>query len=182
MPKMPFAPRVRAPHTCTTGSPAPPACIVPPLPSLDRTRRFFPAFVVACQRAPNLFRKQGLVRTKGGEARSRDRERGWSYRRSMALDVRPLHPLFAGEVGAIDLRRIEDRPTLDAIRAAMDQHADLFFREQPFTYTEQLAFARPRAPFSPPPLRRQAAFENRCRHPWQEPLGRRGADRHLERR
>ena len=60
----------------------------------------------------------------------------------MALDVRPLHPLFAGEVGAIDLRRVDDRPTLDAIRAAMDRQAVLVFRDQPFTDAEQLAFAR----------------------------------------
>ena len=60
----------------------------------------------------------------------------------MALEVRPLHPLFAGEVGAIDLRRVEDRPTLDAIRAAMDRYAVLVFRDQPFTDADQLAFAR----------------------------------------
>jgi alpha-ketoglutarate-dependent 2,4-dichlorophenoxyacetate dioxygenase len=60
----------------------------------------------------------------------------------MALDVRPLHPLFAGEVGAIDLRRVDDRPTLDAIRAAMDRHAVLVFRDQPFSDADQLAFAR----------------------------------------
>lgn len=60
----------------------------------------------------------------------------------MALDVRPLHPLFAGEVGAIDLRRVDDRPTLDAIRAAMDRHGVLVFRDQPFSDADQLAFAR----------------------------------------
>ena len=60
----------------------------------------------------------------------------------MALEVRPLHPLFAGEVGAIDLRRVEDRPTLDAIRAAMDRYGVLVFRDQPLTDADQLAFAR----------------------------------------
>src|SRR5689334_15726084 len=60
----------------------------------------------------------------------------------MALEVRPLHPLFAGEVSALDLRQVEDRPTLDAIRAAMDQYAVLVFRDQPFNDAEQLAFAR----------------------------------------
>ena len=58
------------------------------------------------------------------------------------LEVRPLHQLFAGEVGAIDLRRVEDRPTLEAIRAAMDRYAVLVFRDQPLTDAEQLAFAR----------------------------------------
>jgi alpha-ketoglutarate-dependent 2,4-dichlorophenoxyacetate dioxygenase len=60
----------------------------------------------------------------------------------MALAVRPLHPLFAGEVGAIDLRRVEDRPTLEAIRAAMDRYGVLVFRDQPLTDADQLAFAR----------------------------------------
>ena len=60
----------------------------------------------------------------------------------MALDVCPLHPLFAGEAGAIDLRQVQERPALDAIRAAMDQYAVLVFRDQAFTDAEQLAFAR----------------------------------------
>jgi alpha-ketoglutarate-dependent 2,4-dichlorophenoxyacetate dioxygenase len=60
----------------------------------------------------------------------------------MALEFRPLHPLFAAEVGAIDLRQVEDRATLDAIRAGMDHYAVLVFRDQPFTDAEQLAFAQ----------------------------------------
>jgi alpha-ketoglutarate-dependent 2,4-dichlorophenoxyacetate dioxygenase len=60
----------------------------------------------------------------------------------MALTFRKLHPLFAGEASAIDLRRVEDRATLDAIRAGMDEFAVLAFRGQPFTDAEQLAFAR----------------------------------------
>src|SRR5919201_837388 len=60
----------------------------------------------------------------------------------MALEFRPLHPLFAAEVAAIDLRRVEDRATLDAIRAGMDRYAVLVFRGQTFTDIEQLAFAQ----------------------------------------
>jgi len=60
----------------------------------------------------------------------------------MALGFGPLHPLFAAEVGAIDLRRVQDHATLDAIRAGMDKYAVLVFREQPFTDAEQLAFAQ----------------------------------------
>src|SRR5438094_2709953 len=60
----------------------------------------------------------------------------------MALEFRPLHPLFAAEVGAIELRQVEDRATLEAIRAAMDKYAVLVFRDQPFTDAEQLAFAQ----------------------------------------
>jgi len=60
----------------------------------------------------------------------------------MALEFSPLRPLFAAEVGAVELRQVEDRATLEAIRAAMDKYAVLVFREQPFTDAEQLAFAQ----------------------------------------
>ena len=60
----------------------------------------------------------------------------------MALTFHKLHPCFAAEVGAIDLREVRDRATLDAIRAGMDEYAVLVFREQPFTDAEQLAFAQ----------------------------------------
>ena len=60
----------------------------------------------------------------------------------MVLTFRRLEPLFAAEVGAIDLRRIHDRETLDRIRAGMDEFGVLVFRDQPFTDEEQLAFAQ----------------------------------------
>jgi alpha-ketoglutarate-dependent 2,4-dichlorophenoxyacetate dioxygenase len=60
----------------------------------------------------------------------------------VALTVRKLHPLFVAEVGAIDLRRVHDRQTLDEIRAGMDEFAVLVFRDQRFTDEEQLAFAQ----------------------------------------
>ena len=60
----------------------------------------------------------------------------------MAPTFRKLHPHFAAEVGAIDLRGVADLGTLDAIRAGMDEHAVLVFRDQPFADDEQLAFAR----------------------------------------
>ena len=60
----------------------------------------------------------------------------------MAFTIRKLHPLFVGEVGAIDLRRVHDRQTLDEIRAVLDEFAVLVFRDQPFTDAEQLAFAQ----------------------------------------
>jgi alpha-ketoglutarate-dependent 2,4-dichlorophenoxyacetate dioxygenase len=55
---------------------------------------------------------------------------------------RPLHPCFVAEAGPVELRRVHDPETLAAIRAGMDQHAILVFREQPLTDDEQLAFAR----------------------------------------
>ena len=60
----------------------------------------------------------------------------------MTLAFRPLHPLFAAEAGTIDLARVDDRATLEAIRAGMDRYAVLVFREQPLSDAEQLAFAQ----------------------------------------
>ncbi len=59
----------------------------------------------------------------------------------MALTFTRLHPHFAAEAGPIDLRAVHDRETLDAIRAGMDEHAVLVFRDQPFADDEQLQFA-----------------------------------------
>jgi alpha-ketoglutarate-dependent 2,4-dichlorophenoxyacetate dioxygenase len=60
----------------------------------------------------------------------------------MPLFFRPLHPTFAAEAAAIDLRSAEDRATLDEIRAGMDRYAVLVFRDQRFSDLDQLAFAR----------------------------------------
>jgi alpha-ketoglutarate-dependent 2,4-dichlorophenoxyacetate dioxygenase len=60
----------------------------------------------------------------------------------MALTFRPLHPCFAAEVSPIELRTADDPDTLAEIRTGMDTYAVLVFRDQPFTDTEQLAFAQ----------------------------------------
>ena len=60
----------------------------------------------------------------------------------MGLSYRKLHPTFAAEVGAIDLRRVDDSDTLAEIRAGMDEFAVLVFRDQRFTDAEHLAFAQ----------------------------------------
>jgi alpha-ketoglutarate-dependent 2,4-dichlorophenoxyacetate dioxygenase len=60
----------------------------------------------------------------------------------MALTFRPLHPRFVAEGGPVDLRRVHDRPTLEELRAGMDEFAVLVFRDQPLTDAEQLDFAR----------------------------------------
>src|SRR5262245_15622581 len=59
----------------------------------------------------------------------------------MAPTFRKLHPCFAAEVSPIDLRAVHDPETLAAIRADMDEHAVLVFRDQPFTDAEQRAVA-----------------------------------------
>jgi alpha-ketoglutarate-dependent 2,4-dichlorophenoxyacetate dioxygenase len=60
----------------------------------------------------------------------------------MALTFRKLHPHFVAEVSPVDLRRVHDAETLAVIRAGMDEHAVLVFRDQPFTDAEHLDFAR----------------------------------------
>ena len=60
----------------------------------------------------------------------------------MTVTITPLTPVFAGEVGPIDLRQVHDRESLEAIRAGMDRYAVLVFRDQKFTNEEQLDFAQ----------------------------------------
>lgn len=59
----------------------------------------------------------------------------------MPLTFTRLHPLFFAEASPIDLRRVHDQATLDQIRAAMDEHGVLLFRNQLFTDEDQLDFA-----------------------------------------
>ena len=60
----------------------------------------------------------------------------------MALSFRRLNPHFAAEASPVNLRRVHDVETLLDIRAGMDEHALLVFRDQHFTDEEHLAFAR----------------------------------------
>ena len=60
----------------------------------------------------------------------------------MALTFHPLHPNFAAEARGVDLRRAGDAATLEALRAGMDEHAVLVFRDQPLIDAEQIAFAQ----------------------------------------
>lgn len=59
----------------------------------------------------------------------------------MSVTIRKLHQYIGGEVSPIDLRQVHDRATLEQLRAGMDEHGVLVFRDQPFTDAEQLAFA-----------------------------------------
>ena len=59
----------------------------------------------------------------------------------MTLRFHKLHPLFAAEASAVDLRGVHDDETLERIRAGMDEHAVLVFRDQAFSSEEQLDFA-----------------------------------------
>ena len=60
----------------------------------------------------------------------------------MSLTLRKVHPHFVAEASLVDLRTVSDAEPLKAIRAALDEHAVLVFRDQPFTEQEQMAFAQ----------------------------------------
>jgi len=57
------------------------------------------------------------------------------------IEVKPLHPLFAGEVSGIDLRDPVDAATRDAIVAALDRYAVLVFHGQQLDDDRQMAFS-----------------------------------------
>jgi alpha-ketoglutarate-dependent 2,4-dichlorophenoxyacetate dioxygenase len=68
----------------------------------------------------------------------------------MTLEIRQLHPLFAGEATRIDLRGLIDRRAIDEIAAALDRHAVLVFREQMLDDEHQIAFSRLFGPLDAP--------------------------------
>ena len=59
----------------------------------------------------------------------------------MAITVRPVHPLFVGEISGVDLRRELSQPDIDAIIAALDQYAVVVFHDQPIDDAQQIAFS-----------------------------------------
>ena len=60
----------------------------------------------------------------------------------MAMEIRQLHPLFAGEVSGADITRPLGRSDVAAIAGGMDRYAVLVFRDQQLTDEQQLAFSR----------------------------------------
>jgi alpha-ketoglutarate-dependent 2,4-dichlorophenoxyacetate dioxygenase len=58
------------------------------------------------------------------------------------IQVRPLHPLFVGEVAGIDATGGLSAEDVRAIQAAVDRYAVLVFRNQRLTDEQQLAFSR----------------------------------------
>jgi alpha-ketoglutarate-dependent 2,4-dichlorophenoxyacetate dioxygenase len=60
----------------------------------------------------------------------------------MPVSIRPLHPVFAGEVAGVDCREPLRQDEVAAIEAGMDQYAVLVSREQNITDEEQIAFTR----------------------------------------
>ena len=60
----------------------------------------------------------------------------------MPLTLNPVNPDFVAEGGGVDLRRPLAPEDIDAIDAAMDKYAVLFFRDQPMDQAQQIACAR----------------------------------------
>src|SRR6266496_1636575 len=57
----------------------------------------------------------------------------------MPISIRPLTPVFAGEVAGIDCRRPLDAQEVAAIDAGMVRYAVLVFRDQPLSDEQRLA-------------------------------------------
>ena len=64
----------------------------------------------------------------------------------MALQLTPLHPLFAAEARGIDLRTTPDAALCAAIHRAMDRYAVLVFRGQELDDDQQMAFGEALGP------------------------------------
>lgn len=60
----------------------------------------------------------------------------------MTISIRPLHPLFCGEVSGADLTQPLSAEDAAAIEAGMDEYAVLVFHGQDFTDEQQKAFSR----------------------------------------
>lgn len=59
-----------------------------------------------------------------------------------AIDVRPLTPAIGAEVAGVDLGAPNIAERVPAIRAALLEHGVIFFRDQPLTQEQHIAFAR----------------------------------------
>jgi alpha-ketoglutarate-dependent 2,4-dichlorophenoxyacetate dioxygenase len=63
-------------------------------------------------------------------------------RQAMPISIRPLTPVFAGEVSGVDCTRPLAPEAAAAIGAGMDAYAVLVFRDQDVTDEQQIAFTR----------------------------------------
>ena len=59
----------------------------------------------------------------------------------MALTIKQIHPVFAGEVSGVDLTQPLSRADADAIDEGMNRHAVLVFHGQNVTDAQQIAFS-----------------------------------------
>src|SRR5262245_36397271 len=57
------------------------------------------------------------------------------------LTITPAHPLFAAEVGGVDLTRPLDDEAFERIARAFDEYSVLVFHDQALTDEQQMAFS-----------------------------------------
>jgi alpha-ketoglutarate-dependent 2,4-dichlorophenoxyacetate dioxygenase len=69
----------------------------------------------------------------------------------MAIQVKPLHPVFAAEFTGIDLRQSMTPEQVEQIDCAMDQYAVLVFPDQALNDAQQVAFAKSLGPLEKTP-------------------------------
>jgi alpha-ketoglutarate-dependent 2,4-dichlorophenoxyacetate dioxygenase len=60
----------------------------------------------------------------------------------MAVTIKPLHPVFAGEVSGVDLTKPLSRDAVTAIDDGMTKYGVLVFHDQNITDEQQIAFSR----------------------------------------
>src|ERR1700751_1564193 len=60
----------------------------------------------------------------------------------MHVSIRPLRPVFAGEVSGVDCRKSLTPDEVAAVEAGMNEYAVLVLRDQNLTDEEQIAFTR----------------------------------------
>src|SRR5215468_9961257 len=60
---------------------------------------------------------------------------------SLAIPVKPLHPLFGAEIGHVEIGRPLDDSTFAEIRAAFEDYSLLLFRDQELDDDKQIAFS-----------------------------------------
>ena len=60
----------------------------------------------------------------------------------MAITITPLHPLFGAEIGGVDVGARLDDAVFGEIRAALDAHSLLVFRDQKLDDQRQVAFSQ----------------------------------------
>ena len=69
-----------------------------------------------------------------------------------SLDIRPLTSDIGAEIHGVDLRQELDDVTVDAVRQALLDHLVVFFRDQPISPDQHLAFARRFGPINVAPF------------------------------
>jgi alpha-ketoglutarate-dependent 2,4-dichlorophenoxyacetate dioxygenase len=60
----------------------------------------------------------------------------------VSISFVPRHPSLFAEASPVDLRTVRDAEQLAEIRAGLDRHGVVLFRDQPFDDADQLAFAQ----------------------------------------